>query len=144
MGKLTDLKFLFRAVAVLEAFYAITAFALPPRLVADVTGWILSPDGHWIVKLLGCALATQAYLAWSLRDNPNRSVAITFVLYQLGSATADWLCWLFVPGVFSNEIARIGVVAAIVTHYALGFLLITASLSRFKPGQEATSANLSI
>ncbi|MEM7298579.1 MAG: hypothetical protein AAF391_09980 [Bacteroidota bacterium] len=50
MKKLTDLKFLFAAVAILEFFYFVAAM-LPPSIIPTITGWNLSADGHWIAKL---------------------------------------------------------------------------------------------
>jgi hypothetical protein len=55
----------------------------------DVTGWVLSADGQWLTKLLGLALAAQAWVAWTLRNQPHPGVAKGLAFYQLASATAD-------------------------------------------------------
>ena len=68
MKKLTDLKFLFTAVAILEFFYFAAAM-LPPSIIPMATGWNLSPDGHWIAKLIGLSLGTMGYMAWIFRKN---------------------------------------------------------------------------
>ena len=94
MRKLVQLPFLFRVVAGLELVYALLAILTPSHLVFDVTGWVLSADGLWIVKLMGFALLSQAYVAWTLRDSPHLGVARALALYQIGSATADWVMWL--------------------------------------------------
>lgn len=132
MAKLTDLKFLFRVVAVVELFYALAGALTPPSLVQPLTGWVLSPDGQWVTKLIGMALASQAWVAWTLRDEPHLDVAKALAFYQIASATVDWLCWLAIPGVFSLPAARVGVMVAIPTHYAIGLLLVVA-ISRHSP-----------
>jgi hypothetical protein len=128
MKRLVELPFLFRVVAVLELLYASFAILTPPDLVFAVTGWVLSPDGQWIVKLFGCALLSQALVAWTLRDTPHLGVAKALAIYQIGSATADWVMWLTLAdqGVFSTTAGRTGVIASIPTHYAVGLLLLLA------------------
>ena len=128
MKRLIALPFLFRVVAVLELVYAALAILIPPDSVFAVTGWVLSADGLWIVKLLGVALLSQAMVAWVFRDAPHRGVAWALALYQIGSATADWIMWLVLAdrGVFSTVTGRIGVIASIPTHYAVGILLLAA------------------
>lgn len=127
MKKLTDLSSLFTLVAVVEAFYAVAGL-MPPSLVQPMTGWVLSPDGQWITKLLSMALASQALVAWTLRKTPHRGVAKALAFYQIASATVDWMTWLALAdeGVFANAQAKIGVALAIPTHYALGILLLVA------------------
>ena len=126
MERLSDLRFLFRVVVALEATYALVAVLTPPAQVESVTGWVLTPDGQWLVKLLGLALAAQAWVAWTLRDEPHLGVARALAFYQVASATADWVMWIWLAddGVFSNGTAI--VVVAIVTHSFLGFLLLRA------------------
>ena len=126
MRRLSNLGFLFRAVAGLELVYAIVAVLTPPGQVENVTGWVLTADGQWLAKLLGLALFSQAWVAWVLRNDPHLGVARGLAFYQVASATADWvMCiWLSDDGIFSNGTAI--VVAAIVTHYALGLLLVRA------------------
>lgn len=124
MKKLTDLKTLFIAVAVLEFCYFLAAM-MPPGLVRPMTGWELTADGHWITKLMGVALLTQAYIAWIFRKNPHMGVAKGLAFYQVASATVDWVMWLVmkVDGIFSNTLAQTTVIAAIASHYVLGILL---------------------
>jgi len=127
MKKLTDLKFLFTAVAILEFFYFAAAM-LPPSIIPMVTGWNLSPDGHWIAKLIGLSLGTMGYMAWIFRKEPHLGVAKGLAFYQMASATMDWVMWLVMKdeGIFNNSLAEITVIAAIVSHYFFGILLILA------------------
>ena len=126
MNRLSDLRYLFRVVAGLELIYAAVAVLTPPSQVENVTGWVLTADGQWLTKLLGLALLSQAWVAWVLRDQPHLGVAWALAFYQLASATADWVMWIWLAddGIFSNGTAV--VVAAIITHYALGLLLVRA------------------
>lgn len=66
---------MFAVVAILGWIYAIIAVFTPPSRVLSVTGWVLNADGQWLAKLLGMALASQAWVAWTL------------------SATVDWVMW---------------------------------------------------
>lgn len=127
MNRLLDLRVLFTAVAVLEFAYFLAAM-MPPSFIRPMTGWELGPDGHWLVKLLGMALLTQAWIAWIFRKKPHLGVAGALAFYQMASATADWVMWLVLrdAGIFSNALAQTTVTAAIVSHYALGILLIVA------------------
>jgi hypothetical protein len=127
MKKLSDLKFLFTAVAILEFFYFAAAM-LPPSLIPMVTGWNLSPDGHWIAKLIGLSLGTMGYMSWIFRKNPHVGVAKGLAFYQIASATMDWTMWLVMKdeGIFNNSLAETTVIAAIVSHYFFGILLIIA------------------
>ena len=142
MRRLTDLRFLFRLVVGLEVTYAAVAVLTPAGQVENVTGWVLTADGQWLAKLLGLALASQAWVAWVLRDEPHLGVAKGLAFYQLASATADWVMWLWLSdeGIFSN--GTVIVVAAIVTHYALGLLLVRAirgaSVAGVRPARPAT------
>jgi hypothetical protein len=126
--RLSDLGFLFVLVAAVEAVYALTAILTPPGQIEAVTGWVLSADGKWLVKLLGLALASQAWVAWTLRNQPHLGVAKALALYQLGSATADWVMWIALAdqNVFSTTLGQLLVMVSIPTHYALGFLLVRA------------------
>ena len=128
MKRLSDLGFLFGLVAAVEAIYALTAILTPPGQIEAVTGWVLSADGKWLVKLLGLALASQAWVAWTLRNQPHLGVAKALALYQLGSATADWVMWIALADqdVFSTTLGQLLVMVSIPTHYALGFLLVRA------------------
>ncbi|HEV2874622.1 MAG TPA: hypothetical protein VGW14_05680 [Thermoleophilaceae bacterium] len=128
MQRLSNLGFLFTVVAAVEAVYALTAILTPPGQIEAVTGWVLSADGKWLVKLLGLALASQAWVAWTLRKQPHIGVAKALALYQLGSATADWVMWIVLAdhGVFSTTLGQILVLISIPTHYAIGFLLVRA------------------
>lgn len=124
MKKLLDLRFLFTVVAVLELFYFLTSM-VPPDMVRPLTGWNLNADGHWITKLMGISLLTQAYIAWIFRKNPHIGVAKGLAFYQMASASADWIMWLAMKneGIFDNPLARTSVIAAIVSHYVLGILI---------------------
>lgn len=126
MKRITDLKVLFIAVAILEFCYFLAAM-MPPSMVRSVTGWELTPDGHWITKLMGIALLSQAYFAWIFRKNPHLGIAKGLAFYQMASATADWVMWLVLKneGIFNNSLAQVTVTAAIISHYILGILLIT-------------------
>jgi hypothetical protein len=125
---MVSLPFMFRVVAVVELVYALVGLLTPPSMVFSVTGWMLSPDGHWVTKLLSIALGSQAWVAWTLRDTPHAGVAAALAFYQMGSATADWVIWLTLAdqGVFATTAAKIGVLASIPTHYVIGALLVAA------------------
>jgi hypothetical protein len=126
MKRLSELSFLFTVVAALELVYALVAVLTPPGQVEAVTGWVLTADGQWLTKLLGLALASQAWVAWTLRKEPHLGVAKGLAFYQLASATADWVMWIWLAdqGIFSG--GTLIVVVAIVTHYLLGLLLVRA------------------
>jgi len=128
MSRIASLPFMFRVVAVVELVYALVGLLTPPSMVFSVTGWVLSPDGHWVTKLLSIALGSQAWVAWTLRDKPHTGVAAALAFYQIGSATADSVIWLTLAdqGVFATTGARIGVLASIPTHYVIGALLVAA------------------
>ena len=128
MSRFTSLPFMFRVVAVVELLYALVGLLTPPSMVFSVTGWMLSPDGHWVTKLLSVALGSQAWVAWTLRDKPHTGVAAALAFYQIGSATADWVIWLTLAdqGVFATMTAKAGVLISIPTHYVIGLLLIAA------------------
>jgi hypothetical protein len=125
MKKLTDLKFLFTAVAILEFFYFATAM-LPPSIIPMATGWNLNADGNWIVKILGLSLGVMGYFAWTFRKNPHLSIAKGLAAYQIASATMDWVMWIALKdeGIFSNSFAQTSVIIAIASHYLLGILLV--------------------
>jgi hypothetical protein len=129
MRRMSELGFLFTVVAVVEAVYALTALLTPPGQIEAVTGWVLSADGKWLVKLLGFALASQALVAWTLRRQPHLGVAKALALYQLGSATADWVMWLVLADqhVFSTTLGQVLVIISIPTHYGIGLLLVHAT-----------------
>jgi hypothetical protein len=127
MKKLTDLKFLFVVVAIVELCYALLSLT-PPKYILPVTGWVLTADGHWLVKILGMGLFAQAYIAWIFRKNPHLGIAKALAFYQIASATADWVMWIVLKdqGIFSTEVSRLIVPVAIITHYAIGILLVWA------------------
>jgi hypothetical protein len=139
MKRLSDLGYLFTIVAVVEAVYALTAILTPPGQIEAVTGWVLSADGKWLVKLLGLALASQAWVAWTLRSQPHLGVAKALALYQIGSATADWVMWIVLAdqGVFSTTLGQVLVMISIPTHYALGFLLVRSIRAQSATGADS-------
>jgi hypothetical protein len=126
MKRILDLRFLFTVVAVLELIYALAGVLTPPGMVQSVTGWVLTADGQWVAKLMGVALASQAWIAWMFRTAPHTGVAKALALYQIGSATADWVMWLALSDqqIFSTTLGKITVVASILLHYTLGLLLV--------------------
>jgi hypothetical protein len=126
--RLTNLSFAFTLVAIVETFYALLAVFTPPDLVTPLTGWVLNADGQWITKLLGVALASQAWVAWTLRRTPHLGIAWALAFYQFASATVDWVMWLLLAdqGIFSTPTARIGILIAVPSHYLLGLLLVIA------------------
>jgi hypothetical protein len=128
MKRLTDLSFLFTVVAVVELVYALAGVLTPPSQMTAVTGWVLTPDGQWLAKLLGIALASQAWVAWTLREQPHLGVAKALAFYQLASATADWVMWLVLADqdIFSTTTGQALVIISIPTHYTLGLLLVRA------------------
>jgi hypothetical protein len=128
LQRLTNLSFAFTLVAIVETFYALLAVFTPPDLVAPLTGWVLNADGQWITKLLAVALASQAWVAWTLRKTPIVGVAWALAFYQFASATVDWVMWLLLAdqGIFSTPTAQIGVLIAAPSHYLLGLLLVVA------------------
>jgi len=125
---LTDLRALFVIVAVVEAIYAALALLTPPHLMLPITGWVLSPDGQWVVKLLGASLGFQAVIAWMFRKNPPIGVAWALAGYQFVAATIDWVIWVVLAdqGVFSTSMAQFTVGSSVVLHYGLGILLVIA------------------
>lgn len=126
--KRVDLPLVLTIVAVVEAGYAVAGLLTPPALIPSVTGWILSADGHWISKLLGAALASQAWVAWIMRKEPHAGVITALAMYQLLASTVDWVMWLAMAdqGIFSTSLSQVTVAGSIVLHYALGALLLVA------------------
>src|SRR5689334_12342338 len=127
MKKLVDLKILFTVVAILEFSYFLCAM-IPPTWVGPVTGWNLNADGQWITKLVGLALGFMAYTAWIFRKNPEIRLAQGLAAYQILSATIDWVMWIVMKdeNIFNNALAKNTVIAAIISHYALGVLMLIA------------------
>lgn len=117
----------FTIVALVEITYAVLA-CIPPSMVNGLTGWVLTPDGHWLLKLFGMALLAQAYLAWASREQPTIAVARSLAIYQFASATVDWLMWIALDGqgTFGTSFGQILIVSAIVSHYAIGILVVTS------------------
>ena len=128
MRSLTDLRTLFVVVAVVETIYAALALLTPPSLMLPITGWILSPDGQWVVKLLGASLGFQAVIAWMFRKDPPIGVAWALAGYQFVAATIDWVMWIVLAdqGVFSTTMAQFTVGSSVALHYGLGILLVLA------------------
>lgn len=135
MKKLTDLKFLFTAVAMLEFFYFAAAM-LPPSLIPLATGWNLNADGHWIAKILGLSLGVMGYFAWIFRKNPHLGIAKGLAAYQIASATMDWVMWFAMKdeGIFDSTFAQTTVIVAIVSHYLFGILLVIGINNTSKNG----------
>ncbi len=123
-----DLTRVLTIVAIVETAYAIAGLLTPPSLITFVTGWVLSPDGQWIAKLLGAALGSQALVAWVSRKDPHPGIVIALAGYQLVASTVDWLMWVTMAdaGIFSTPLARVTVSASIVIHYSLGAMLLLA------------------
>jgi hypothetical protein len=70
----------------------------------------------------------MGYMAWIFRKNPHLGVAKGLAFYQMASATMDWTMWLVMKeeGIFNNTLAQTTVVAAVVSHYFFGILMIIA------------------
>lgn len=138
--KLLDLKFLFTLTAIVEIFYGLAGLLIPPSLIPVLLGWNLSPDGHWVTKLLGLSLGIQACIAWALRKNPPLSIAWILGAYQVGASLVDLGIWWLLAdqGVFATQTARISVMTAIPTHFIIGLLLFAAA--RRAQGPEAGHA----
>jgi len=70
-------------------------------------------------------------------------VAKILAFYQFASATVDWIMWIALrdAGIFSTPLARITVIAAIISHYALGVLLALA-VARMSQVRPATAASI--
>lgn len=132
MSKLTNLKFLFTTIAIVEFLYAILGLFTPPNFVLPLTGWVLNADGQWIVKLLGAALFFQAWIAWNFRKNPLFLIAIPLATYQIIAASVDWIMWISLSnqGIFSNPLAQATVSVSIFLHYLLGSLLIIGIIKK--------------
>jgi hypothetical protein len=143
MRRFVDLRVLFAVVAVLELVYAAAALLTPPSMVQTVTGWVLTPDGQWLAKLMGVALASQAWIAWMFRRDPHLGVARALTLYQIGSATVDWVMWLALADqqIFSTTLGKLTVIASILVHYTLGMLLVVGIRAKNSAG-DAVPAHL--
>jgi hypothetical protein len=130
MKALLDLRVLFVATAILEAFYTAAALLTPPDMVYPLFGWDMSADGHWALKLLGVALGAQALTAWVLRRDPPASVAYCLAFYQIGATVVDIVLWWMLAdrGIFATPVARGMILTAIPTHFALGVLLTAAAM----------------
>jgi hypothetical protein len=118
---------LFVFVAVVEAAYGLAGLLIPPSAVAGLLGWNLSPDGHWILKLLGAALLTQAATAWLLRHRPTPTIAAVFAAYQFAAVAVDALVLLFLDGALAHPLARASALVSIPVHGIIGVLLVAAA-----------------
>jgi hypothetical protein len=118
---------LFVLVAIVEALYGIAGLALPPSAIAGVLRWHLSPDGHWIAKLLGAALLSQALTAWLLRHRPPRGIAVALAGYQLAAVAIDAGVLLLLDGALADPVARASALLSIPTHGLIGILLLVAA-----------------
>lgn len=148
MGRLSELGFLFRAVAIVELVYGLAGLLSPLEVMGALpgTGWVMSADGLWATKLLSVALLSQAWIAWTLRDQPHLGVAKGLAFYQVSSATADWVMWIALSGegIFSTTLSQVMICVAIPTHYLIGLLLMQGirsesarSVARVPEGREA-------
>ena len=118
---------LFVIVAAVEALYGLAGLLIPPAAVELLLGWSLSPDGHWVTKLLGAALLAQALTAWVLRARPDRAVARVLAGYQLAAVTVDAAVLSLLDGALANPMARASAWVSIPTHGLLGVLLLVAA-----------------
>lgn len=125
--KSLNLKTLFIIVAIVELLYALTGALTPPNKVTAVTGWVLTSDGQWILKLFSMALFAQAWVAWTLRNEPHIGIAKALAFYQFASATVDWVLWISLAddGIFATS-NKAMIVGAIGSHYLIGILLVVA------------------
>jgi len=73
-------------------------------------------------------MPSMGYMAWIFRKQPHIEVAKGLAFYQMASATMDWVMWVTMKneGIFNNSLAEYTVIAAIVSHYFFGILLIIA------------------
>ena len=73
------------------------------------------------------ALFAQAWVAWTMRNEPHIGVAKALAFYQMASATADWLMWMVLKddGIFATS-GKAVIIGAITSHYIIGILLIFA------------------
>jgi hypothetical protein len=97
-------------------------------MMLSITGCVLSADGQWLAKLIGVALASQAWVAWVLRNEPHLGVAKALAFYQLAAATVDWVIWIALAdhGIFSTTLSQVSGVVSIPFHYTVGILLVLA------------------
>jgi len=128
MRQLTDLGLLFRVVAVVEAVYGLLCILNPPSMMLTITGCVLNADGQWLAKLVGATLASQAWVAWVLRNEPHLGVAKALAFYQLAAATVDWVMWIVLAdrGIFSTTLSQVSGVVSILFHYTVGIFLVLA------------------
>jgi len=124
------LRRLFMIVAAVEALYGLAGLLIPPSAIQALLGWNLSPDGHWVTKLLGAALLAQALTAWVLRDRADRAMAVVLAGYQLAAVSVDALVLLFLDGALANPLARGSALVAIPTHGLIGILLLLAARAK--------------
>jgi hypothetical protein len=64
-------------------------------------------------------------------QGPHKGVAIGLMAYQMASATIDWIMWITMKdqGIFGNPLAQYTVIAAIISHYLFGILLIAGIIN---------------
>ena len=128
MRQLIDLRFLFRAIALVEGVYGLLCMLTPPSKILLVTGSVFVADGQWLVKLIGATLVSQAWVAWVLRNEPHLGVARALAFYQFAAATINWVMWIVLAdqGIFSTALSQVSGVMSILFHYTLGILLVFA------------------
>lgn len=124
-----SLRTMFIIVAVVEGLYSVAGLFTPPDLIEPIFGWVLSPDGHWAIKLLGAALLSQALVAWVLRDRSLVAVAYVLAGYQFLSSLVDIVLWWMLAdqGIFAAGAASWATASAIPLHAAIGLLLVLAA-----------------
>lgn len=128
MRQLTDLGFLFRAIALVEAIYGLLCLLTPPSRFLLFTGSVLGADGQWLAKLMGATLVSQAWVAWVLRNEPHLGVARALAFYQFTAATITWVMWIVLAdqGIFSTALSQVSGAVSILFHYTLGIVLVFA------------------
>lgn len=126
MDRILDLKFLFIATG-LSALAFFMMAVVPPDYTILTTGWDLSADGQFVLKCAGFSMLTQAYYAWTFREERNTSIAKGLALTQLAIGNLNWIMYLLLKdeGIFSTGLqVQAMIIFTTFMHNALGVLLI--------------------